>query len=180
MMGIYSAMFNVAVPTIRDEFTIQPDMAAWVVAVYSLPFMMFMPLHGRLADAYGMRRVLLAGTAIFMLGTLIAGLAPSLGWLMAGRAIQGFGSAGFTPLALAIIARVFPAEERGKLMGTWKHLLPDWRIAWTSHWWGAHRLSGMAVYLLAHIGDRLGCVLGDSATGAGTAWLCRQGFPASV
>ncbi len=124
MMGIYTAMFSVAVPTIRDEFAIQPDMAAWVVAVYSLPFMMFMPLHGRLADAYGKRRVLLAGTVIFMLGTLIAALAPNLGWLMAGRAIQGFGSAGFTPLALAIIAQVFPVEDRGKLMGTWNICYP--------------------------------------------------------
>lgn len=124
MMGIYTAMFSVAVPTIRDEFMIQADMAAWVVAVYSLPFMMFMPLHGRLGDAYGKRRVLLAGTAIFMLGTLIAGLANNLGWLMAGRAIQGVGSAGFTPLALAIIAQIFPVEERGKLMGTWNICYP--------------------------------------------------------
>ena len=124
MMGIYSAMFNVAVPTIRDEFVIQADMAAWIVTIYSLPFMMFMPLHGRLADAYGKRRVLLAGTLIFMLGTIIAGMANNLGWLMAGRAIQGAGSAGFTPLALAIIAQVFPVEERGKLMGTWNICYP--------------------------------------------------------
>ncbi|MEM7130280.1 MAG: MFS transporter [Chloroflexota bacterium] len=124
MMGIYSAMFNVAIPTIRTEFAIQSDMAAWVVTIYSLPFMMFMPLHGRLADAYGKRRVLLAGTFIFLIGTLVAGLATNLGWLMAGRAIQGFGSAGFTPLALAIIAQVFPADDRGKLMGTWNICYP--------------------------------------------------------
>ncbi len=124
MMGIYSAMFNVVVPTIRDEFAIQSDMAAWVVAVYSLPFMMFMPLHGRLADAYGKRRILLLGTAIFIVGTIVAALAPNLGWLMAGRAIQGAGSAGFTPLALAIIAQIFPVSERGKLMGTWNICYP--------------------------------------------------------
>jgi len=124
MMGIYSAMFNVVVPTIRDEFAIESDMAAWVVAIYSLPFMMFMPLHGRLADAYGKRRILLLGTAIFLLGTVVAALAPNLGWLMAGRAIQGAGSAGFTPLALAIIAQIFPVEERGKLMGTWNICYP--------------------------------------------------------
>lgn len=124
MMGVYSAMFNVVVPTIRDEFAIESDMAAWVVAIYSLPFMMFMPLHGRLADAYGKRRVLLLGTAIFIVGTVIAALGPSLGWLMVGRAIQGAGSAGFTPLALAIIAQIFPAGERGKLMGTWNIAYP--------------------------------------------------------
>ncbi|MCB0124517.1 MAG: MFS transporter [Caldilineaceae bacterium] len=124
MMGVYSAMFNVVVPTIRDEFAIESDMAAWVVAIYSLPFMMFMPLHGRLADAYGKRRILLLGTAIFIVGTVIAALGPSLGWLMVGRAIQGAGSAGFTPLALAIIAQIFPAGERGKLMGTWNIAYP--------------------------------------------------------
>ncbi|MEZ4869676.1 MAG: MFS transporter [Caldilineaceae bacterium] len=124
LMGVYSAMFNVVVPTIRTEFAIASDMAAWVVTVYSLPFMMFMPLQGRLADAFGKRRLFLIGVAIFMLGTLVATVSPGLGWLMAGRAIQGLGSAGFTPLPLAIIAQIFPEKQRGKLMGTWNIAYP--------------------------------------------------------
>lgn len=124
MMGVYSAMFNVAIPTIRTEFNIQSDLAAWIVTAYTLPFMMFMPLHGRLADAFGKRRLFLIGVALFLAGTLIAGFATNLGWLMAGRAIQGFGSAGFTPLALATIAQIFPPTERDKLMGTWNIAYP--------------------------------------------------------
>jgi MFS family permease len=61
---------------------------------------------------------------IFMLGTAITLLAPSLGWLMLGRAVQGFGSAGINPLCIAIISQLFAANERGKVMGTWNSIIP--------------------------------------------------------
>jgi len=117
-------MFSVAVPTIRDNLGIQADMVAWVTTMYTLPFMMFMPLYGRLGDVFGKRKLFLIGMIIFMIGTALAGSASNLGWLMAGRAIQGFGTAGFVPLALAIISQLFPAGERGKLMGTWNLAYP--------------------------------------------------------
>jgi len=124
MAGLYGGMFSVAVPTIRDNLGIQADMVAWVTTMYTLPFMMFMPLYGRLGDVFGKRKLFLIGMIIFMIGTALAGSASSLGWLMAGRAIQGFGTAGFVPLALAIISQLFPAGERGKLMGTWNLAYP--------------------------------------------------------
>jgi len=124
MMGVYGAVFSLAVPAIRTDFGIQADLAAWVVTVYTLPFMMFMPLYGRLGDALGKRRLFMLGIIIFMAGTALAAVAPGLGWLMAGRAIQGFGTAGFVPLSLAIITQLFPADERGKIMGTWNSVLP--------------------------------------------------------
>ena len=122
--GIYIAMFSVAVPTIRDAFGLQADMAAWVAAVYQLPFMMFMPLYGRLGDAFGQRRLFLWGVIIFTIGTMMGALAPNLAWLMAGRAIQGIGAAGGVPLSLAIITQRFSAGERGKIMGTWNSVFP--------------------------------------------------------
>jgi EmrB/QacA subfamily drug resistance transporter len=123
-VGIYIAMFGVALPVIRDDFGIQADLAAWLATIYSLPFMIFMPLYGRLGDALGKRRVFSIGIVIFLLGTATAAFAPNLGWLMLGRAIQGFGTAGFVPLSIAIIAQLFPRNERGKAMGTWNSSIP--------------------------------------------------------
>ena len=124
MMGLYTAMFGIAIPTVRTEFGIEADVAAWVATIYTLPFMMFMPLYGRLGDALGKRRLFLAGIVIFMVGTAIAGAAPGLAWLMVGRAIQGFGTAGFVPLSMAIITQLFAANQRGKIMGTWNSGFP--------------------------------------------------------
>ena len=124
MMGVYMSMFSVAVPTIRTAFDLQADVTAWVSTIYTLPFMMFMPLYGRLGDALGKRRLFMMGIIVFMAGTAIMALAPNLGWVMAGRAIQGFGTAGFVPLSIAIIAQLFPAGERGKIMGTWNSAIP--------------------------------------------------------
>ena len=124
IVGLYQPMFNVAIPAIRTHYGIQADAAAWVVTVYTLPFMMFMPLYGRLGDAFGKRLIFLIGLGIFMVGTIVAAFAPALSWLMIGRAIQGTGTAGFVPLAMAVIAQLYPAGERGKLMGTWNLVYP--------------------------------------------------------
>lgn len=124
LMALNIGMFGVAVPVIRSDFKIQADMAAWVVTAYSLPFMMFMPVYGRLGDILGKRRLFLAGIIIFLAGTVITLLAPGLGWLMAGRATQGLGGAGIVPLCIAIISQRFPPAERGKAMGTWNSVIP--------------------------------------------------------
>ena len=124
MMGIHMAMFSVALPLIRADFGIQADVTAWVATINTLPFMMFMPLYGRLGDALGKRRLILAGIILFTLGTGIAAVAPNLTWLMVGRAVQGFGSAGFVPLSIAIITQRFSADQRGKMLGTWNMAFP--------------------------------------------------------
>jgi EmrB/QacA subfamily drug resistance transporter len=124
MMVLTFSMFGVALPTIRDDFQVQADMAAWIVTVFTLPFMILMPFYGRLGDGLGKRRLILAGIAIFLVGTSITLLATDLRWLMLGRAIQGIGSAGIMPLGMAIITGVFPPQERGKALGTWSSIGP--------------------------------------------------------
>lgn len=117
-------MFNIAVPTIRDVFSLRADVAAWLVTAYTLPFIIFMPFYGRVGDGLGKRRLLLVGILIFSLGTLITGLAPTVSLLIVGRIIQGMGTASVTPLCIAIISNLFPAEGRGKAMGTWNSVGP--------------------------------------------------------
>ena len=124
LMPLISSMSRVALPIIRDDFQIQADMTAWVAAIFTLPFMVLMPVYGRLSDGLGKRRLILAGIIIFSIGTAITLLAADLAWLMAGRAIQGIGVSGMMPLGMAFISSIFRAEERGKALGTWSTVGP--------------------------------------------------------
>ncbi len=124
MMILNMVMFNVALPTIRDDFLIPADMAAWLVTAYILPFVMMMPLYGRLGDGLGKRRLLLIGISIFGVGTVIALLATDLRLLLLGRVIQGMGAGAINPLSMAIISERFPATERGQALGTWNSIGP--------------------------------------------------------
>ncbi|MEZ4673724.1 MAG: MFS transporter [Caldilineaceae bacterium] len=124
LMPLLSSMSRVALPIVRNDFQIAADMTAWVDAIFTLPFMFLMPVYGRLSDGVGRRRLILAGIAIFALGTSLTVSAQGLGWLMAGRAIQGVGTAGMMPLAMAMISTIFPSKERGKALGTWSSVGP--------------------------------------------------------
>lgn len=122
------SMFGVALPTIRDEFAIPADVAAWLAIAFSLPFMGLMPLYGRLGDELGRARLLILGVVIFVAGSVLTANANSLIWIFVGRVIQGAGSAGVTPLSLAIIAQRYSVQERGKALGTWNSIAPGTSI----------------------------------------------------
>lgn len=124
LMPIASGMSRVALPIIRNDFGLSADMTAWVATSYTLPFLILMPVYGRLSDGVGRRRLLLIGMCIFALGTALTLSTTSLAWLMVGRAIQGIGTAGITPLGMAIISAIFRADERGKALGTWSSIGP--------------------------------------------------------
>ena len=123
-MILNGSMFGIALPTIRDEFGMSADMAAWLTIAFSLPFMMLMPLFGRLGDELGRANLLVTGLIIFSLGSFLAFQADALPMLFVGRLIQGAGASGLTPLTLAIIAQRFSAGERGKAMATWNATAP--------------------------------------------------------
>lgn len=122
------SMFGVALPTIRDEFGMTADVAAWLTIAFSLPFMMLMPLYGRLSDELGRSRLLITGILIFGLGSLLAFAANDLLSLFVARTVQGIGSAGITPISLALIAQRFSVEERGRAMGAWNSIAPGTSI----------------------------------------------------
>jgi EmrB/QacA subfamily drug resistance transporter len=124
LMPLVSSMSNVALPIIRQDFGIRADMTAWVATVFTLPFMILMPVYGRLSDGVGKRRLLLAGIIIFSIGTIMTLISTNLAWLMAGRAVQGVGLSGMTPLGMAFIAAIFPPRERGRALGTWSSVGP--------------------------------------------------------
>jgi EmrB/QacA subfamily drug resistance transporter len=118
------SMFGVAVPFIRDSFRTEADTVAWLVTAHTLPFVMFMPLYGRLGDGLGKRRLFTVGILLFLAGTVLCLNATSMAVLLVGRVVQGIGTAGVNPLCIAIISELFPGKERGRALGTWSSVGP--------------------------------------------------------
>lgn len=87
----------------------------WVFSAYMLAMTAVMPVFGGVSDRLGRRGPFLAGVAVFCVGSLLAGVAPSMGPLIAGRAIQGVGAGGILALALIIFGDLFPGARRGRM-----------------------------------------------------------------
>ncbi len=122
MFGIFmiildATVINVAFPTLRREFNASLSDAQWVLSIYVLSLGVTTPVSGYLADRFGIKRVYLLGLAGFVIGSFLCGLAPSLGWLIAARALQGFGGGVAQPLGPAQLYRAFPPKEQGTALG---------------------------------------------------------------
>ena len=117
-------ILSVSLPIIRDDFGIAADSAAWIATAFTLPFMMLMPVYGRISDSLSRRRLLIMGICIFIVGSLLATFSTSLASLMVARVIQGVGVAGLLPLSLALITGVFPPSKRSQAMGLWSTVGP--------------------------------------------------------
>ena len=122
MFGIFmiildATVINVAFPTLRREFGATLADAQWVISIYVLSLGVTTPVSGYLADRFGIKRVYLFGLAVFVIGSFLCGLAPSLGWLIAARALQGFGGGVAQPLGPAQLYRAFPPKEQGTALG---------------------------------------------------------------
>src|SRR6476660_2970356 len=99
---------NVAIPAIQRDLRLTTSGLEWVVSGYILVFAGLLLAGGRLADAFGRRRLFLSGLAVFTGASLVAGLAGSVGVLITARAVQGLGAALVTPTTLAIISAAYP------------------------------------------------------------------------
>jgi DHA2 family multidrug resistance protein len=117
MVILDTTVVNVAFQTLRREFDAPIADAQWIISLYVLVLGIATPLAGFLADRFGIKRSYLAGIALFTLGSLLCGFAPSLWWLVAARAFQGLGGGFAVPLGSAQLLRAFPAHEQGKALG---------------------------------------------------------------
>ena len=113
------SVLGVALPAIRQGYGAGAQQVQWVVNAYLLPLSALLLLGGALGDHFGRRRLLLAGTAIFAITSLICALAPSLPVLLAARAAQGIGAALLLPNSLALLNAAFSGEKRGRAVGIW-------------------------------------------------------------
>lgn len=105
-----------ALPKILADFG-QPKSGTFVVTAYIIASTVAIPIFGKLSDLWSRRNVFLGGLAIFIAGSMLAGLSASLPELIAFRAVQGFGSGGFFPVGIAIVAVSFPPETRARITG---------------------------------------------------------------
>lgn len=120
MLVLDITITNVALPTIQRALGTTTQQLQWVVNAYALAAGGFLLLGGRLADRLGRRRVFLAGMGLFAMGSLFGGLAPSVGWLITARALQGLGAALAGPAAFSIITTTFAeGPERNRAVGVW-------------------------------------------------------------
>jgi EmrB/QacA subfamily drug resistance transporter len=112
------SIVNVALPAIGRGLHASESGLQWTVDAYTLVLASFLVLAGSAADRVGRRRVFQAGLAVFGLGSLLCGLAPGIGWLIAARVLQAAGGTMLNPVAMAIIATTFPGPaERARAIG---------------------------------------------------------------
>ncbi len=118
MIVLDTTIVNVALPSIRADLHFSQTSLAWVVNAYLLTFGGFLMLGGRFGDLFGHRRLFVAGIGLFSLASLTCGLAPDQGFLIAARAVQGFGGAVVSAVSLSLMMVLFvePAD-RAKAMG---------------------------------------------------------------
>jgi len=117
MVILDTTVVNVAFQTLRAEFGASLNDSQWIISIYVLALGISTPLSAFLADRYGMKRIYLVGLAIFIVGSFLSGLAPTLGFMIAARALQGFGGGIALPLGSAILLRSFPPKEQGAALG---------------------------------------------------------------
>ncbi|MEY9993068.1 EmrB/QacA subfamily drug resistance transporter [Streptomyces sp. V4I8] len=119
MAMLDSTVVNVALPRIGED--LDADLAAlqWTVNAYMLTLAGLILLGGSLGDRYGRRRIFVVGVVWFAVASLLCGIAPNAGVLIAARALQGIGGALLTPGSLALIQASFHADDRGRAVGLW-------------------------------------------------------------
>jgi MFS family permease len=142
IVGIDVTIVNVALPSIQRSLHASVSGLQWTLDAYTLVIACLLMLSGSLADRFGRRRVFQIGLSLFSLGSLLCSVAPSLGFLVAFRALQAVGGSMLNPVAMSIIANTFPErQDRARAIGVWGSVAG---------------LSRMAIDLLDQCPDRFG------------------------
>jgi DHA2 family multidrug resistance protein len=135
-----TSVANVALPHIAGNLSVTTDESTWVLSCYLVSNAVVLPISGWLATKFGRKRFYMTCVLLFTVSSLLCGLAPSLGWLLFFRVLQGLGGGGLGPSEQAILADTFAPAQRGM----------------------AFAMYGMAVVLAPAIGPTLGGYITDS------------------
>ena len=117
MVALDSLVVTTALTAIRLALRTSVAELQWTVNAYVLTFAVLLMTAAALGDRFGRRRVFTAGIGLFTLASAACAVAPSAGWLIAARAVQGAGAAMVMPLAMTLLTAAFPAERRGWALG---------------------------------------------------------------
>jgi EmrB/QacA subfamily drug resistance transporter len=120
MVGLDNTIVNVGLPSIGRSLHAGVSGLQWTVAAYTIVLAALLMFSGALADRIGRRTVFQVGLSLFTLGSWMCSLAPSLGWLIGFRVLQGVGGSMLNPAALGIITNTFTGRaERARAIGVW-------------------------------------------------------------
>jgi EmrB/QacA subfamily drug resistance transporter len=113
------SVVNVGLPAMGKDLHGGALDLQWVINAYLLPLSALILFGGAAGDRFGRRRLLILGIALFGAASAAIAVAPSLGWMLAGRTIQGVGAAILLPNSLAVLGGAFDDKARGAAVGTW-------------------------------------------------------------
>lgn len=120
MVLLDNTIVGAALPDMQHRLHTQLTGLQWIVDAYVLLVAMLLLSGGVFADRFGRKRVYLTGVAVFTVASVLCSLAPSVGWLVAGRVLQGIGAAALSPASLALLVAACPVpQERIKAIGLW-------------------------------------------------------------
>jgi EmrB/QacA subfamily drug resistance transporter len=120
IVGLDNTIVNIAVPAIGEDFDAPLSGLQWAIDAYTLVLASLLLMAGSTADRIGRRRTFQTGLIVFAVGSLLCGVAPSLGWLIAFRVVQAVGGSMLNPVAMSIITNVFTdRRERAQAIGVW-------------------------------------------------------------
>ena len=117
MAALDTLVVTTALTTIRLDLGASIEQLEWTVNAYNLSFAVLLMTAAALGDRFGRRRMFAAGLGLFSLASAACALAPTIGWLVAARAVQGIGAALIMTLAFALVSAAFPPERRGWALG---------------------------------------------------------------
>src|SRR5262249_35101174 len=132
LVSMEMTVTSTAMPTIIGDLH-GLEHYSWVASIYLLACTVSMPLYGRLADALGRKRVILAAIGLFCVSSLLAAFARTMGQLILYRGLQGLGAGGIMPVVLTIMGDIFTLAERAKIQGFFSGV------------WGTASLAGPAL-----------------------------------
>jgi EmrB/QacA subfamily drug resistance transporter len=116
MAALDQTIVSTAMPTIVGEFG-EYERLVWVFSAYMIASVVATPIFGKLSDMYGRKRFFILGLGVFLLGSILCGVAQNMLELILFRALQGIGGGALMPLCFAVIFDIFPPEKRGKMNG---------------------------------------------------------------
>lgn len=125
MVSVEGTIVATAIPTIVGQLG-GLRLFSWVFGIYFLTQAVTIPIYGRLADIFGRKPVMIAGVALFLVGSILSGFAQSMLMLIVYRGLQGLGAGGVMPLALTIVGDIYSGKERAKVQG---YLSSVWAIS---------------------------------------------------
>ncbi|HKU70352.1 MAG TPA: DHA2 family efflux MFS transporter permease subunit [Burkholderiales bacterium] len=114
-----TSIANVSIPSMAGDLGVSPDQATWVITSFGVANAISLPLTGWLTQRFGQVRLFMASIILFVLASLLCGFAPSLGWLVVFRVLQGAVAGPMIPLSQSLLLSSYPKEKAGSALAAW-------------------------------------------------------------